>query len=84
MASRPKPITDSEIAQAFSIVGVKQPPVILSPKQLADLLGLSVKTIYDWLAKDRLLNSSRRRGKHVFIFRDRAIKELFCGPDWTT
>jgi excisionase family DNA binding protein len=54
----------------------------MSPAQFAALLGLSVKTVYEWLTKGRFANSSRRRGKHVLIFRDRALNELLAGKDW--
>lgn len=57
-------------------------PAILSPHQLAELLGLSVKTIYEWIAKGRLDGAFRKRGKHNLIFRDRALSLLFDGPDW--
>lgn len=80
MQGRPKPLTESELAQAFA--GPNPPPPILSPLQFAELLGLSVKTIYEWIEKGRLANSSRRRGKHVLIFRDRAVKELISGKEW--
>ncbi len=58
-------------------------PPILSPQQLADLANLSVKTIYDWLAKGRLDGAVRKRGKHCLIWRDRAIRILFDGKEWT-
>jgi excisionase family DNA binding protein len=56
---------------------------ILSPVQLANLAGLSVKTIYEWITKGRLDGAFRKRGKHVLIWRDRAIHLLFNAPDWT-
>jgi excisionase family DNA binding protein len=55
----------------------------LSPKQLAGLLGLSVKTIYEWVEKGRLDGAFRRRGKHLLLWRDRALDILFNGKDWT-
>jgi excisionase family DNA binding protein len=57
-------------------------PAILAPAQLAQLLGLSVKTIYEWIAKGRLDGAFRKRGKHVLIWRDRAIDLLFNGKEW--
>jgi excisionase family DNA binding protein len=75
-------LTRKEIARTFdSDLAAKFPP-ILSPAQLAELLGLSLKTIYQWIAAGRLDGSFRRRGKHVLIWRDRAIDLLFNGSDW--
>jgi excisionase family DNA binding protein len=57
-------------------------PPILSPAQLAGLLNLSVKTVYEWIAKGRLDGAFRKRGKHVLIWRDRVLDLLFNGPAW--
>lgn len=54
----------------------------MSPAELASLLQISVKTIYEWAAKGRLDGAYRRRGKHVRIWRDRAIAIFFNGKDW--
>lgn len=56
--------------------------MIMSPAQLAELLGLSVKTIYDWIAHGRLDGAFRKRGKHNLIWRDRALEIIFNGPEW--
>ncbi|MBL9081824.1 MAG: helix-turn-helix domain-containing protein [Planctomycetales bacterium] len=58
-------------------------PVIISPIQLAGVLGLSKKTVYEWIAKGRLDGAFRKRGKHNLIWRDRALEILFNGPEWT-
>jgi hypothetical protein len=57
-------------------------PVIVSPARLASLLGLSVKTIYAWIAAGRLDGCFRKRGKHNLIWRDKALDRIFNGPDW--
>lgn len=75
---RPKPLSDDEIRAAIPT----DTPPILSPQQLAVLLGLSVKTIYEWIARGRLDGAFRKRGKHNLIWRDRAFKILFNGPEW--
>jgi len=62
--------------------GERFPPV-LSPEQLAELLGLSVKTIYEWMPKGRLDGAYRKRGKHALIWRDRALDVLFNGKEWS-
>jgi excisionase family DNA binding protein len=80
MSSRAKLLSDDEIRHALADAA----PPILSPKQLADLLGLSVKTIYDWIARGRLDGAFRRRGKHNLIWRDRAIHVIFNGPEWSS
>jgi excisionase family DNA binding protein len=59
-----------------------QAKLIVSPKELAALLGLSVKTIYEWIAKGYLNGALRKRGKHNLILRDRALQQVFDGPDW--
>ena len=75
-------LTQNEIARPFSGDQAQLYPAVLSPQQLALLLGKSVKTIYDWMAKGRLDGSYRKRGKHVLIWRDRALDIIFNGKDW--
>ena len=72
-----------EIHQAFSGKMGDQFQVILSPSQLASLLGLSRKTVYEWIAKGRLNGAFRKRGKHILIWRDRVIDFLFNGNQWS-
>lgn len=55
---------------------------IVSPVQFAELLGLSVKTIYEWIARGRLEGAYRKRGKHILIIRELALERVFNGPDW--
>lgn len=76
-------LTPSEIARVFEGVLLAKFPPILSPDQLADLFGLSVKTIYAWIAAGRLDGCFRKRGKHVLIWRDRAIDVIFNGKFWS-
>jgi excisionase family DNA binding protein len=83
VSSRKRPISKEEIRQAFAGPGADVTPPILSPTGLAALLNLSRKTIDDWLSKGRLDGAFRRRGKHVLIWRDRALDILFNGPDWS-
>jgi excisionase family DNA binding protein len=81
--SAPKrPLNQEEIARAFHGPAAEQYPPILSPQQLAGLLGLSVKTVYHWIAQGRLDGTFRKRGKHVLIWRARALDLLFNGKDW--
>ena len=80
----PKPrLTDEEVARPFQGALADRYPPVLSPEQLAGLVGLSVKTIYEWLAKGRLDGARRKRGKHQLIWRDRAIQILFDGKEWS-
>jgi len=83
MASRKLNLTDDEIARPFVGATAEQFPVVLSPDQLAELVGLSVKTIYEWMSKGRLDGAYRKRGKHVLIWRDRALDILFNGKEWS-
>ena len=57
-------------------------PPILTVEQLACLLQISTKTLYEWIAKGRLDGAFRKRGKHILVWRDRAIDLLFNGPEW--
>ena len=82
MSTRKRLLRSDEIAAAFQGPAGEQFPVILSPAQLASLLGLSVKTVYEWIARGRLEGAFRKRGKHVLIWRDRALDLLYNGKDW--
>jgi excisionase family DNA binding protein len=82
LSTRKALLTKDEIASTFSgAMGEVYPP-ILSPAQLAQLLRLSIKTIYEWIAKGRLNGAFRKRGKHNLIWRDRAIDIIFNGKEW--
>ena len=62
MSARTRPLAMDEIATAFTGPAAEQFPPILSPSQLARLLSLSVKTIYEWIAKGRLDGAFRKPG----------------------
>jgi predicted DNA-binding transcriptional regulator AlpA len=81
MTTRKKPLKQSEIQAAFSNENNKFPEII-SPEQLGQLLGIAVKTIYEWIAKGRFDGAFRKRGKGIRFWRDRAIEIYFNGPDW--
>jgi hypothetical protein len=81
MTTRKRPIKQAEIQAALSSLKTEFPP-ILSPALLGKLIGVSTKTIYDWVSKGRLDGAFRKRGKHVLIVRDRAIDVILNGPDW--
>ncbi len=82
-ARKRKPtLTKDELQRPFDRELGEQHPPILNPKQLAALCGLSVKTIYAWLADGRLDGAFRKRGKHVLIWRDKALDIIFNGADW--
>jgi excisionase family DNA binding protein len=76
-------LTRNEIARVFEGDLLAKFPPIVSPGKLADLLGLSVKTIYAWIAAGRLDGCFRKRGKHVLLWRDRAIDTIFNGKTWS-
>jgi hypothetical protein len=46
------------------------------------LLGLSVKTIDEWMSKGRLDGTYCKRGKHARFRRDRALDVVFNGKEW--
>jgi excisionase family DNA binding protein len=76
-------LTDAEIAAPFTGAVADRFPVILSPVQLAELLGLSVNTVYEWMAKGRLDGAYRKRGKHALFWRGRALDLILNGKEWT-
>lgn len=80
MITRELPLTKEEIERAFAGATDAPPGPILTPKQLAELLKLNAKTIYEWIARGRLEGAFRKRGKHNLIWRDRALKLIFNGP----
>lgn len=84
VSTRVRKLSKPEIQQAFADGAGAQFPPILTVVQLASLLQVSKKTLYEWLAKGRLDGSFRKRGKHVLVWRDRALDLLLNGPDWTS
>jgi excisionase family DNA binding protein len=82
MSTRKRNLTRGDIEQAFAAADESRFPIIMSPAQLANLLGLSVKTIYEWISHGRLDGAFRKRGKHCLIWRDRALEIIFNGADW--
>ena len=80
MSIRKHAISREEIRRAFDGDGRWKP--IVTPTELASLFGVSVKTIYAWLAAGRLDGAYRKRGKHCLIWRDRVVDLIFNGPDW--
>lgn len=82
MACRKINLTSDELARAFTAeLAVKYPPVV-SPEQLAELIGKSINTIYGWMSKGHFDGAYRKRGKHALFWRDRALIILFDGKDW--
>jgi len=75
-------LSKPEIQQAFADGPGTQFPPILTVAQLADLVQISPKTIYERVAKGRLDGAFRKRGKHLLVWRDRAIDILFNGKEW--
>ena len=82
VSTRVRKLSKDEIQQAFAGADAARFPPILTPVQLAGLAQLSVKTIYEWISQGRLDGAFRKRGKHVLIWRDRALDLLFNGPEW--
>lgn len=70
----------AEIHAAFNVDGlIDRIGPVLGPTGCAEMLGLSVDTIYSWLETGRLHGCHRRRGKRQLIWRDRAILLTFNG-----
>ena len=64
----------------FDNLGGRFPPV-LNAAQAAELLQIPIKTLYEWSSRGYLRGCSRRRGKRLFFWRDRLIRELFEGKE---
>jgi excisionase family DNA binding protein len=72
-------VTREAIAEAFAKAG-QADRLVISPEELAAIVGVTKKTIYLWIAKGRLDGSFTKVGKHILIWRDKAIDILFNGP----
>ena len=84
MSAKKPTLSAADLARPFAAELAAEYPPILSPTQLAGLLGRSPKTVYDWMARGRLDGAYRKRGKHALIWRDKALDILFNGKEWTT
>lgn len=84
VSTRKHRLTPAEIAEAFAGDACGQTPVVLSPEQVAGLIGRSRKTVYDWLTKGRLEGTYRKRGKHILFWRNRVLDRIYNGPEWHT
>ncbi len=82
MASRRPNLNPDELTNLIHGKDADKFPPILSLDDLATLLNVSRKTLDGWKSKGRLEGTYRKRGKRVFVLRDRAIKQLLDGPDW--
>ena len=65
----------------FENSGGRFPPV-LNIQQAAELLQVSVGTLYEWSSKGYLKGCCRHRGKRLFFWRDGLIREMFEGKEW--
>ena len=70
-------LTDREIAAAFSGDWTARFPPTMSIDQVAELLHVPRKTIYDWSHRGLLKGCGRKVGKRLLFFRDRLIKRVF-------
>ena len=86
MQRRSKPgnirIDQTELDHAFFDNSGGRFPPVLNVQQAAELLHVSINTIYEWSSKGYLKGCGRKRGKRLFFWRDRLISELFGGKEW--
>jgi len=76
---RPLAITREEVQVAFNDEATRNAfPPILTPVQFAGLFGVSVSTAYDWIGKGYFKGAVTHVGKHLRIFRNRAIELAFA------
>jgi len=83
MGIRKRILSADELTRPFIAEWAAKFPPILSPAQLAELLGQSRKTVYGWIAQGRLDGSFRKRGQHVLVWRDKALDMIFNGSSWS-
>jgi hypothetical protein len=76
-------LSQAELDGAFfdKQAGGRFPPV-LSSQQASEMLQIPLKTLYEWSSRGYLRGCSRRRGKRLFFWRDRLVRELFEGKEW--
>lgn len=84
MSNQPRKtlLTKAEVQAAFCGEWTLRFPPILGTDLVAEMLGLSKSTIYDWLQKGRFEGAFRKRGKHMLFWRDKVIEIIFNGKDW--
>lgn len=75
-------LTQEALRRPFTDELKNQYPPILSPSQLAELLGYSVSTVYAWVSAGRFDGCFRRRGKHLRFWRDCVVDLFFNAPAW--
>jgi hypothetical protein len=77
-------LSPREIEAAFGSETLRELyPPILDVQQVAALLRLSKKTVYYWAQTGRFDGAFRKRGKHLLFWRDRVVKKIFDGPEWS-
>ena len=71
-------LTPAELSAPFvgSLWGEKFSPV-LTVDEAAELLRVPKSTIYDWSSRGMLRGCARRVGKHLRIYRDRLLQQVF-------
>ena len=86
MHGRSKPgniqIDQAELDRAFLDNSGGRFPPILNVQQAAELLQVSINTIYEWSSKGYLKRCNRKRGKRLFFWRNRLVSERFGGKEW--
>jgi excisionase family DNA binding protein len=82
VSTRKKKLSQAEIQQAFADDTGTSIPKILTTDQVAKLLQISRKTVYEWIAKGHLDGSFRKRGKGHLFWRDRVTEIIFNGKEW--
>lgn len=82
VSTRQRKLSKDEIRQAFDGADGARVGPILTLAELAEVIRVSPKTAYEWIAKGRLDGAFRKRGKHILIWRDRVLELLFNGPEW--
>ena len=80
--SKKKMLSSTEISQAFAGREGEKFSHILTVKELALLLRVSPKTIYEWKQKGYLEGTYRQQKKITLFWRDKAIDRFFNSKDW--
>jgi excisionase family DNA binding protein len=84
MGQRRRILTDDELTIPFRHgPWADRFPPVLTVTDVADLLRVGPKTIYEWVAKGRFEGTFRRRGKRLLFWRVKVVALIFNGPSWS-
>ena len=81
--SQKQVLTTEEISRPFQGEWADRFPPVMALDLACELLQIAPSTLYEWKSKGRLTGCFRKRGKHLFFWRDKLIESIFNGKEWT-